>query len=85
MIKSYAWVSKNFSWAAVALTAVTMIFSIVKERFLIIASFTFTPYLESRALPKEVNPESWKPPVQSDNINSGESANKGVKVRHTTK
>ena len=44
--------------AAIGLTVDSAIYSRVKERFLIIASFTFTPHQGSRALPKESIPES---------------------------
>jgi len=50
--------SKDLCWAAVLLAVDSTMSLRVKERFLIIFLFTFTPNWGSMALPKEVNPES---------------------------
>lgn len=65
MVKSYSVVKNDFgqrvegffSWEASVLAMESVVFPRVKESFLIIASFTFTPNQGNRTLPKEVNPE----------------------------
>lgn len=57
--------SKDLCWAAVVLIVDSAILLRVNERFLIVASFTFTPNQGGTALPKEANPESWMLPGNS--------------------